>query len=88
MAAQLPSGAHWRDSARNPRFFIMDYRAAFPLLALLFAPSWTMLAITVVAASFFVALDYYGFSVPVFFRWLRSTIAGKRKESYPWWMKY
>ncbi len=88
MAVQTPSNAHWRDSARNPRFFIMDYRAAFPLLALIFNPSWTMLYITVAFVIFFVALEYYGFTVPVFFRWLRSAMAGPRKESYPWWMKH
>ncbi|MHB1222244.1 MAG: phosphoesterase, partial [Gammaproteobacteria bacterium] len=28
--------AHWRDSARNVRFWIIDFRATFPLLILLF----------------------------------------------------
>ncbi|MFI4954508.1 MAG: IcmT/TraK family protein [Gammaproteobacteria bacterium] len=85
---QLPSGAHWRDSARNPRFFIIDYRATFPLLALIFNPTWWTLYLTVGAVIFFVALEYYGFTVPVFFRWIRSALGGPRKESYPWWLRH
>lgn len=84
---QLPSGAHWRDSARNPKFFIVDYRATFPLLALIFNPTWLTLYITVAAVIFFVGLQYYGFTVPVFLRWLRGVFGGKRKESYPWWLR-
>ena len=26
--------AHWRDSARNVRFWIVDYRATFPIAAI------------------------------------------------------
>ena len=85
---QVPSGAHWRDSARNPKFFFIDYRTTFPLLALIFNPSWFTLYITVAAVIFFVGLQYYGFTVPVFLRWLRSTLAGKNKESYPWWLRH
>lgn len=79
------SGAHWRDSARVTRFFLIDARAAFPLLFLLLhIRLWTFL-IAVVAVTFFAALERYGFTVTVFKRWLRCVIAGKRRISRPWW---
>jgi intracellular multiplication protein IcmT len=84
---KLPSGAHWRDTARVPRFFTIDYRATFPLIALLFNPSWWTLGITLSAVVFFVSLEYYGFTVPIFMRWFRGFLGGQRKESNPWWMR-
>lgn len=78
--------AHWRDSARTTRFWIVDYRASLMLvLFLLHIRLWTfMLAIT--AILFFAALERYGFTVPVFMRWFRSKLAGPRKISKPWWL--
>jgi intracellular multiplication protein IcmT len=78
--------AHWRDSARNVKFFIIDYRATFPLLLLLFhiASLWTwVFAIT--ATLFFGMLERWGFTVAVFLRWLRAYVAGARKIAQPWW---
>lgn len=81
-----PSDANWRDSARTPKFFIFDAKAAFPLLLfLLHIRLWTF-ALAVVAWLFFTYLNYHGFSLEVFIRWLRTTLAGKRKISIPWWM--
>lgn len=77
--------AHWRDSARNVRFFIIDYRAAFPLLFfLIHIKLWTFI-FAVLATVGFSLLERYGFSVSVFLRWLRAYIAGKRKIAQPWW---
>lgn len=79
------SGAHWRDSARVTRFFIFDARAAFPfLILLLHIRIWTFV-VALVATSFFSALERYGFTVTVFRRWLRSSLAGKRRIARPWW---
>jgi intracellular multiplication protein IcmT len=87
MQGRLPSGsAHWRDSARPARFFIVDAQAAFPLLLfLLHIKVWTFL-IAVSAMLFFTTLNRFGFSISVFLRVFRSFLAGKRKKSYPWWM--
>lgn len=75
----------WRDSARTPRFFGMDARAAFPLLFfLLHIKLWTFV-LALFMTLFFAALERYGFSLDVFGRWLRSTIAGRRKAASPWW---
>ena len=79
--------AHWRDSARNVRLWLLDFRACFPLLILIFhIRLWTFL-LALVATVFFTSLERYGFSVAVFLRWIRSFIAGPRKMSQPWWRR-
>lgn len=79
--------AHWRDSARNVRFWIVDFRACFPLLLMLFhIRIWTFV-IAIFATLFFAALERYGFSVAVFLRWMRSYLAGPRKIAQPWWRR-
>ena len=80
--ARVPIEAHWRDSARIPRFFLIDARAAFPLLLfLLHIRVWSFLLALVAMA----LLERYGFSVTVFLRWLRTVLAGPRKIAIPWW---
>jgi len=79
--------AHWRDSARSVRLWLVDFRACFPLLLLIFhIRLWTFL-VTLVAIAFFGALERYGFSLIVFLRWFRSFLAGPRKIAQPWWRK-
>jgi intracellular multiplication protein IcmT len=81
-----PSDAHWRDSARTPKFFFFDAKAAFPLLLFfLHIQLWTFI-VAIAAWLFFTYLNYYGFSIEVFLRWIRSFFAGKRKIATPWWM--
>lgn len=77
--------AHWRDSARSIRFFIWDGKAAFPLfIFLVYMRLWTLI-LAVLTMIFFSILNRYGFSPVVFLRWLRSTIAGRRRTAVPWW---
>jgi intracellular multiplication protein IcmT len=79
--------AHWRDSARNVRFWIVDSRACFPLLLfLLHIRLWT-LAVALLATGFFAALEHYGFTLAVFARAFRSFLAGPRKIAQPWWKR-
>ena len=77
-------GAHWRDSSRNPRFFMVDALAALPLVFwLLHMRSWTFY-LAMATMVFFMILERFQFTVPVFVRWLRSFIAGNDRLSYPW----
>lgn len=77
--------AHWRDSARSARFFMIDVAAAFPfLIFILHIRMWTFI-VALVTMVFFTILSRYGFSVPVFMRWLRNFIGGPRKHAIPWW---
>lgn len=83
--AGFSSTAHWRDSARSPRFFVVDARAAFPVfIFLMHIRIWTA-ALVLVSAVFFGIIEHYGFTVPVFLRWIRSTLAGPHKTARPWW---
>lgn len=76
---------HWRDSARPARFFLVDYRAAFPLLLfLLHIRMWTFMT-AIVTMTLFYLLERYGFTVPVFLRLARSWLAGPRKFSRALW---
>lgn len=80
--------AHWRDSARQPRLLVIDYRATFAFLFWLFFPRWWSFFVAVGAIVFFSVIELYGFSVIVFFRWFRQFIAGPYKSAYPWWQRY
>ena len=77
--------AHWRDSARTAKFFIVDSRAAFPLIFFLLHIRWWTLSVAIVAMLFFALLERYGFTVVVFFRWLRGALAGPNKSAVAWW---
>lgn len=85
MTSFYPSNAHWRDSARSPRFFIVDSRAAFPIFLFLMHIQYWTAGLALTSIIFFAILERFGFTVPVFWRWLRSFIAGPRKMSIPWW---
>ena len=86
MIRQPSSDAHWRDSARPAKLFIFDAKASFPLLLLLFhIRLWTFI-LAVTTMIFLTILNRYGFSTTVFARWLRTSLAGKRKVANPWWM--
>jgi intracellular multiplication protein IcmT len=82
----ISPSAHWRDSARSVKFFFIDGAASFPLLLfIVHIRLWTFI-LAVLAMLFFTFLNHYGFSVSVFFRWIRSFAAGNRRTVAPWWM--
>ena len=83
--AQVQTEKHWRDSARNPRFFLIDARAAFPLLLFLLHIAWWSFILAIATMTFFGLLERYGFSLTVFLRWMRTIFAGPRKTAIPWW---
>lgn len=85
MAMIAPPNAKWRDSARTPRFFIVDATASFPLVIfLLHIRLWTF-SLACGAILFFMVLERFEFTVPVFLRWIRSFLAGPDRIAYPWW---
>lgn len=88
MVANFSDQAHWRDSARIPRLFFFDYRAVFPLAYLLIRPSLNALIAVLFTIFLLATLEYFGFSLVVFFRWFfRCLIAGKYRSNRPWWYK-
>jgi len=76
---------HWRDAARMPRFFFMDAFAAFPLLLFLLHIRLSTFLSALGCMVFFAILEKFKFTVPVFFRWLRATMAGPVRIAKPWW---
>ncbi len=79
-----PESAHWRDSGRTPKFFFMDAYSAIPLLLfLLHIRIWTFILACCVCA-FFVVLNRFGFSLPIFLRWMRAFVAGNTRYARPW----
>lgn len=77
--------AYWRDSARGARFFMVDAMAVLPLVVFfLHIRLWT-LYLAIATMTFFGILERFNFTVPVFFRWLRSTIAGRVRVAKPAW---
>lgn len=85
MSGGFSETTHWRDSARSPRFFMVDARAAFPIFFfLMHIRIWTA-AIVLLSVIFLAIIEHYGFTVPVFLHWLRNFLAGKVKSAQPWW---
>lgn len=86
MATRMPPpGASWRDIARTPRFYFMDSLAALPLLLfVLHIRLWT-LGIALSLIIFLMVLERFKFTLPVFMRWLRATLAGPLRVAKPWW---
>lgn len=81
----FPPDTHWRDSARHPKFFLVDARAAFPIFLFLMHIRYWTAGLALISLLFFGILGRFGFTVPIFLRWLRSFIAGPRKMAIPWW---
>lgn len=85
MAESFSETAHWRDSSRIARFFIVDARAAFPIFLFLMHIRWWTGMLAIASLCFFGFIEHYGFTVPVFLRWIKCVLAGPRKTSEPWW---
>jgi intracellular multiplication protein IcmT len=85
MINQEATMVHWRDSARTPKFFFIESWAAFPMLLFLLHIRWWTFILAIVFTIFFSLLYRYGFSIPVFLRWLRNFFAGNHKIAIPWW---
>ncbi len=85
MALTYTSDTHWRDSGRSARFFVVDARAAFPLFIFLMHIRYWTATVVLISILFFGILERYGFTVPIFGRWLRTFISGPIKMSIPWW---
>lgn len=77
--------AHWRDSARPARFFLIDAKAVFPLIVFLLHIRWWTLIVALIGMGFFTILNRFGYSVEVFLRVVRGFLGGKLKTAHPWW---
>lgn len=80
-----PETAHWRDSARIPEFFIFDAYSALPFVVFLMHIRWWTFNLCLCVAIFFWLIKRFGFTLPVFSRWLRWKLAGDRRCSRKWY---
>ena len=86
MALTYNANASWRDTARQPRLWIFNCRALPPIMIALFHIRVWTIVFALICTIILQALEYYGFTVPVFLRTMRSQMAGKRRFATPWWM--
>ncbi len=77
----------WQNTGREAKLWIFNSTTSFPILLFLVNISLTTLMVVVITMLVFGVLNYYGFTVSVAFRCLRGMIAGRFKESRPWWTK-
>lgn len=71
--------SHWRDSARQPRLFIVDARAALLVTVFLFHPRWWTFILAILFIIILGVLEYLKLPLTVAMRIVLSTIAGKKK---------
>ena len=74
----------WQYSALMTRFFLVDGRASFAILILIYTPSMTSLILAVMFFGFLGALEYTGYDISNSFRKLRLLISGKHKAAKPY----
>ena len=74
----------WQYSALMTRFFLVDGRAVFAILILIYTPSLTSLILAIIFFAFLGALEYTGYDIPNSFRKLRVLISGKYKAARPY----
>ena len=86
MARRRPSNAHWRDSARSPRFFMIDAYAAFPLILFVMHIRWWTFFLCIGCILFLAILERFGFTITVFRRLARVYLAGNHRVARPWWI--
>lgn len=76
--------AHWRETMRPARFFIVDARAAVLIgICMLHFRTWTV-ALMLFGMVALVLLERKGLTVPAAGRALRAYIAGKRRPHVSW----
>lgn len=76
---------HWRDSARQPRFFVIDANIIWPMGLFLFAMSSRTTLLLIFSALFLLALEKTNFTILKFSRFVYVLIGGKTRYRKGWW---
>jgi|AntRauTorckE5430_2_1112549.scaffolds.fasta_scaffold00008_18 intracellular multiplication protein IcmT len=77
---------NWQNTGREPKLWVMNSTTSFPLLLFMLNISWNTFFLVLGTIFVFFVLEYYGFNLKVFGRFLRSFLAGSRKVARPWWV--
>ena len=83
---QFKEGASWRDTARAPMLGPVNAIVFFPMMLFLVFARWATFVFLLIVIAALMVLDFYGFNPSIFTRYLRSAIAGRRRQATPWWM--
>lgn len=83
---QVNPNAAWRDVARPTKIGFMTTHIVYPMMLwLLYMRYWT-LGVVLITGLFFTILDYYRITATIFFRLIRSMLAGPRRTRRLWWL--
>lgn len=74
------SDSHWRHTANETKFWIIDAKAFSPFPILLIVKSLTILIIGCVFVLFFIIIERKGFNFSNFLRKLRTYVTGHVKK--------
>lgn len=74
----------WRDTARPAQFFGIDAFAVYPFLLFMLHMKWWTFILAIVAMIALAVLSRHGFTLPVFYRVVRSYLAGPARFAVPW----
>jgi intracellular multiplication protein IcmT len=77
----------WRNAAKSPRLLGVDIRATFPIALFMLHPRYWTAGVAVVLILALVILERFGFTVPVFLRWVRHKLRGPICHARPWWIR-
>jgi intracellular multiplication protein IcmT len=77
--------ADWRNTALMAKLIVIDARAMFPFLILIYHPSVLKFLLALAACVFVAVLSYFSYTLDVLFRRLRARLAGRRKAGVAWW---
>lgn len=80
----MSTGLKWYDTARAPRFFVVEARAAAPLVLWAMHMRWWTFYLALVTMVIFMVLERYRITVPIALRAVRSFLAGRRRPALPW----
>ena len=82
----MAAEGNWQNTGREAKLWIFNSTTSFPVLLLMLNLSWNTFFLVIATMAVFFVLDYYGFNIRVFFRFVRSFLAGSRKVARPWWV--
>lgn len=68
---------HWRNSALSVKFFFIEGLACLPLLLFILHIRWWTFYVSVSAVAILVTIRYFGYTVPVAWRALKTWFGGR-----------
>lgn len=79
---------YWRDSGREIKFWIFDWKLSITVLILIFNASrlWAYVLVFI-TLMFFQYLNKKGYNLSNFIRYINSKLIGKKAHGKPYWFR-